>query len=99
MTESALVTRPMTWDEYEALGDDARGEYIAGRLVVSPLPNRLHQKACQRMIAALEPALPDGYDVVGSWGWKPGRDEFGPDVMVYPITTENVRFTGTPALA
>ena len=30
--------------------------------------------------------------------WKAGRDEFVPDVMVYPATEETVRFTGTPVL-
>jgi Uma2 family endonuclease len=28
----------------------------------------------------------------------PGPDEFIPDVMVHPVTAENVRFTGTPLL-
>ena len=43
--------------------------------------------------------LPDGYDLVGGWSWKPDRNEFVPDVMAHPRTTESVRFTGTPALA
>jgi Uma2 family endonuclease len=99
MSESALVTRPMSWDEYEALGDEVRGEYIDGELVVSPMPSQLHQLACKRMIVQLGAVVPDGYRVIGGWGWKSGRDEFGPDVMVYPVTSENTRFTGIPALA
>lgn len=32
------------------------------------------------------------------WSWKPGRDEFIPDILVHTDTDEQVRYTGTPVL-
>ncbi|MEJ5867005.1 Uma2 family endonuclease [Pseudokineococcus sp. 5B2Z-1] len=90
--------RPMSWDQYAALGDDARGEYVDGCLVVTPFPSRQHQNAARRLAGLLEQHLPGGHAVVTAWGWKPGADEWAPDVMVHPVTAEQVRFTGTPLL-
>lgn len=88
----------MTWAEYESLGEDVQVEYIDGRAVVSPAPTHRHQKVSIRSAVAIEQALPPTHDVVMAWAWKPGADEFIPDVMVHPVTTEQQRFTGVPAL-
>lgn len=74
----------MGWDEYASQGDDVRGEYIDGRLVLTPFPSRQHQDAARRLAGLLEQHLPAGHEVVTAWGWKPGADEYGPDVMVHP---------------
>lgn len=89
----------MSWDDYLRRGEDPRSEYIDGKLIVSPSPTRRHQTISTRLHRVLESALPTGFDVTLAWSWKPGRDEFIPDVMVHPTTDEQERFTGIPLLA
>jgi Uma2 family endonuclease len=87
----------MSWEEFDALGE-VRAEYIDGRVVMAPSPLRRHQTACRRLANLLEAASEPGFGVDEAWSWKPGRDEFVPDILVYPSTDEQVRFTGMPLL-
>lgn len=97
MDESPKRIR-MSWEEYEA-HDQIRGEYIDGCLVAADPPTGRHQDICANLMALLRDALPDGIGVRMNWGWKPDRDEFSPDVMVFDQTTEDKRYTGVPHLA
>ncbi len=89
---------PMSWEEYEALGE-VRAEYIDGELVVMGLPTFRHQDIAANVYFELKRQLAPELRALFGCGWKPAADEFGPDVMVVEPTTEEKRYTGRPLLA
>jgi Uma2 family endonuclease len=100
MSSSSPVVdgQPATWEQYFALPEDPRVEFIGGRLRVRPQASRRHQRVTLALATTLAEAIPPGYDVTPAWAWRVGDDEFVPDVMVHAATDEDARFTGVPAL-
>ena len=104
MYDMATTTRqlgdpiPMSWDEFEALGPDVRGEYVDREVVRGPFPTGRHQDIVFDFVPLLKAAVQAPVRVRGNWGWKPGTDEFGPDIMVFDDTGEDKRYTGIPHL-
>lgn len=95
---STTVTT-MSWDEYQELDEHLHAEYVDGRAVVNASPTQRHQRAVLRLANLLQAALTMTASVHIEWAWKPGDDEFVPDVLVTEPTEEQPRFTGTPLLA
>lgn len=74
---------PWTIDKVAAMPEDgSRYELVEGRLVVSPAPPPIHQKAGKRLISILDAAAPLEFEGSPETNIRIGPDLLIPDVMV-----------------
>lgn len=97
--EERLVRRPMSLQQFHALPDDVRAEYVDGEAVMSPSASMPHNEIGLRIILVLRQALPHlhvGYELglrMAPTKWRI------PDVAVVD-RIESVRWTDqVPVLA
>jgi Uma2 family endonuclease len=100
------IERPMTVEEFDALPESVLPrQFIKGRLVVSPTPNRSHQRLAGEIFVELclhlraNPGLGEAYQApfeVRLTGFK-GPERYQPDVMFFARAHLN-RLTDTGAV-
>lgn len=71
--------------------DWRRFEIVDGALVVSPSASRPHEVISARLLAALAPAVPRGYDVVGPFWLDLSPSYRVPDLLVIPSVSADPR--------
>jgi Uma2 family endonuclease len=98
VTEENAERVRISWDEYEALGPDV-GEYVDGYVVNPGRRSGRHQDICANLWRVLQTSCPPGVRARMGWGWKPGQDEYRPDVMVFDETEQDELYTAMPHLA
>lgn len=93
-----LVRVPMPFDDYLALPEWHRAEYVDGRAIVSPLGTAPHQRISRRVATAIDAGCPTLF-VVGAVGlWTGERRSRIPDVQATERPFKGAWADQTPVL-
>lgn len=84
LARGASVRLPMSWEEWQALGETKHHEWSEGVLYVNP-PNRWHVLAAKQLSRRLDDACPPGTTVYPEWGLRTALGDFEPDLMVAAV--------------
>jgi len=94
-----LERRPMGLEEYLALPEGIRAEYVDGVAIVTPPATSGHNKLQWRIANALEAGLSDEVDVRMEAGWQSGDRYRIPDIAVFTTKDPDIVYDrSTPIL-
>jgi len=75
---------PLSWEEWQALGETKHHEWSEGVLYVNP-PNRWHVLATTALTRMLDEHAPPGLRAYQEWGLRTRLGDFEPDVMLAAV--------------
>lgn len=93
----ASVRVPMSYEEWQALGETKHQEWSEGVLYVNP-PSRWHVLVSKHLARRLDDACPVGMTVYPDWGFHTALGDFEPDLMVAPDDLPDDSYVAVPPL-
>lgn len=95
---ASLERLRMSYDEYQALPESVRAEWVDGEVVVSPAASFNHQRVSHRLANLIEAGLPDVIVVQAVTTYLPNNRERIPDIVVVEGTPDTPHIHETPVL-
>jgi Uma2 family endonuclease len=80
-TREVSLRLPMSWTEWQALGETRHHEWSEGVLYVNP-PNKWHVFVSKALTRRLDEVCPPGLTAIPEWGLRTPTGDFEPDIMV-----------------
>lgn len=95
---ASLERLRMSYDEYQALPESVRAEWVDGEVVVSPAASFNHQRVSRRLANLIEAGLPDVIVVEAVSVHLPNNRERIPDIVVVERAPETRYVDVAPVL-